>query len=658
MTFRIPVILSIFATMYFPSGVAVADSNVIPTSDFFRPHKVRRVEISPDGALIAVNLVEDGHDKLALIDMQERKGVEVFNGDIEAGHILRDYHWVDSNTILLRDSSGRNEQMALVHWKGIQNGRATAHAERRDLEGVLVDPLPEQENRFLFSVQSFFEDSRSTVYLVDLDDVPLIRAGENVAAQGIEKGYGWITDASGVVRLAMSFGEESGVRHYLHRRDADSPWRNFKTVTGREKFTLAAFTDDPSKILVISNFERDTAALMEFDMEKGEFGEIVFAKSGVDLAAPIVDWKTRRVKGVVYREAGEHRRHYFDTKSAGEYESLKSLFIDQSVMVIGESDDGSKKVIAVYGDRNPGSFHFVDKEALTVELIGKAAPWLESERLAKTVNGIAVSTDDLRIPYYLTLPRRGNRPYPLVVMPHGGPYGVREQVFFNPRVQFLANRGFAVVRLDYRGSAGYGKKFLEAGKKQWGLGIEDDIRAVLEKVRKNDAVDPEKSCIVGGSYGGYSALMSVIRSPGMFRCAASFAGVTDIPLLFASSDWSRSDKLVDHAKETIGDPETEYEGLKARSPVYRADEIEVPVFLAHGSRDDRVDIEHAYRMKVMLDAHEKEYEWKVYMGEGHGLTSTGNQRDYHEKLAAFLSKHLDVELSEPEIGEEVRDEDS
>jgi dipeptidyl aminopeptidase/acylaminoacyl peptidase len=206
-------------------------------------------------------------------------------------------------------------------------------------------------------------------------------------------------------------------------------------------------------------------------------------------------------------------------------------------------------------------------------------------------------------------------------LPHGGPLGVRDSRQFDPLVQYIATWGIAILQVNYRGSSGYGQKFLEAGYREYAKGIEDDIEAAVELVTTKGLVDSDRMCVAGMSYGGYSALISVMRRPDRYLCTATVAGISDVPLFLNSTGMTRTEEGRDALEKYIGDPETEYERLVSISPAYRADEIEIPVLIVHGTEDRRVDVEHAYRLKTMLKAHGKRYSWYLLKGAGHSPTN-------------------------------------
>jgi dipeptidyl aminopeptidase/acylaminoacyl peptidase len=225
-------------------------------------------------------------------------------------------------------------------------------------------------------------------------------------------------------------------------------------------------------------------------------------------------------------------------------------------------------------------------------------------------------------------------------MPHGGPIGMADVRGYSSDVQYLARSGFAVLQVNYRGSGGYGRRFQEAGHRQWGRGIEDDIETAVDHVLASGRVDGGRMCVVGASYGGYSALMMVIREPKRYRCAASLSGVTDIALLFNVDSVTGGEILTSQMEKIVGDPDRDYEEMRRYSPVYRADEIEVPIHLAHGEWDRTVDLDHLIRMKLALDLAKTPAQATIYAKMGHGFASREAAVRHWLNLYAFLAQHL------------------
>jgi dipeptidyl aminopeptidase/acylaminoacyl peptidase len=289
-----------------------------------------------------------------------------------------------------------------------------------------------------------------------------------------------------------------------------------------------------------------------------------------------------------------------------------------------------------------------EDDAEDCELVAEVAPWLDGRLLSETLALDVATTDDLVVEAFLTLPANGGETLPLLALPHGGPIGVSDDRYFSSEVQWLAHNGYAVLQVNYRGSRGYGEEFKNAGLRQWGRGIEDDIEAAVRRVLADyPRIDADRVGVFGGSYGGYSAVMSVIRNPELFKCAASYAGVMDLTLLFTQSELNRTDYLRETLSRYVGDPEVDQAEQMEHSPVYRYRDIKRPVLLGHGMEDTIVDVEHSWRLRKMLFLAGADPEFILLDGVGHGFRYVDDARDFYEPLLAFLDTHLKADASEP-----------
>jgi dipeptidyl aminopeptidase/acylaminoacyl peptidase len=248
--------------------------------------------------------------------------------------------------------------------------------------------------------------------------------------------------------------------------------------------------------------------------------------------------------------------------------------------------------------------------------------------------------DGLKIPAFLTLPAAASRSLPTVIMIHGGPTA-RDAWAFDADVQLLASRGYAVLQPQFRGSSGFGRKFEEAGYGQWGLAMQDDITAGVDYLVKQQIADPNRVCIYGASYGGYAALWGLVKTPGLFKCGISFAGVVDLELMFKdSSDRTSNDAAMEMMRSRIGDPKLNKQQFDQVSPLKHAALIAAPVLLMHGDEDRRVPIVHGKKMRKALLDHGKQVEWLSFEGEGHGLYKYQSQQAYFKALLAFLDANI------------------
>jgi dipeptidyl aminopeptidase/acylaminoacyl peptidase len=293
----------------------------------------------------------------------------------------------------------------------------------------------------------------------------------------------------------------------------------------------------------------------------------------------------------------------------------------------------------VEGSDQPVALYHLDIVRAQASLLDVAAPWLEGKHFVESQILRVKSRDGLPIEAYLTVPPASGK-RPLVVLPHGGPVGVSDRLLFNPEVQFLASLGYAVLQVNFRGSEGYGKAFREAGHHAEGTGIEDDIDVALTEALARYPLDPQRMCVMGSSYGGYSALQSTVRWPQRFRCAVSISGVSDRVLFFTASDSGNSAKGRETLERIIGNPNTELDQMLETSPLYHYRELQVPVMLVHGEQDMRVDYEHARRLVRMLNLAGHKPVMLSFKDGGHSYGDIEQIEKTYAGIAGFLERYL------------------
>ena len=266
--------------------------------------------------------------------------------------------------------------------------------------------------------------------------------------------------------------------------------------------------------------------------------------------------------------------------------------------------------------------------------------WINPEQMSQMQPIAFEARDGLTIPGYVTIPkdRKEGEAVPLIVNPHGGPFGVRDVWGFNPEHQFFASRGYAVVQVNYRGSGGYGRAFEQAGYGKWGREMQDDISDAVTYLVEEGIADPNRVCIYGGSYGGYATMAGLTFTPDLYQCGINYVGVTDVGLLFDSMPrhWEPLKELM---KVQIGDPD-DGAFMDSISPVAHVENIDDPILIVHGRRDPRVVIEHAEKLRREMRKMEKPFEWLVKGNEGHGFSKEDNRIELYTKMDSFLAEHL------------------
>ena len=292
----------------------------------------------------------------------------------------------------------------------------------------------------------------------------------------------------------------------------------------------------------------------------------------------------------------------------------------------------------------PSTYVLYNTQTGELNRIGEAFPGIDAARMGRQQPVRYTARDGRGIPGLLTLPPGGGKNLPLVVLVHGGPYMRGSSWGWNPESQFLASRGYAVLEPEFRGSQGYGQAHYRAGWKQWGMAMQDDIADGARWAVAQGHADPKRICIAGASYGGYATLMGLAKDGDLYRCGISWAGVTDIDLLYGGQ-WSFADDLPDDYKkygmpELIGDRVKDAAQLTATSPIRQAARITQPLLLAHGAVDRRVTISHGTRFRDALKRTNQQVEWIEYAEEGHGWRAPATRVDFWGRVEKFLDRHI------------------
>lgn len=327
-----------------------------------------------------------------------------------------------------------------------------------------------------------------------------------------------------------------------------------------------------------------------------------------------------------------------DSTDAKLYRALQKAFPFEVVDFINFSQNGDKLLFLVSSDRDPGAYYLLDTKTHKVKKLFALAPWIKPRQMAPRVPFRFRADDGMMLEGILTFPlHRKRKNLPMVLVPHGGPFGIRDSWYFDWDAQFLANRGYLVLQVNYRGSGGRGVKFENAGFRQWGTRIQQDLIDGVKWTIAHHFADPRRICVFGGSFGGYSALMSVIRAPDLFQCAIGYSGVYDLADLYENGDIQSTESGQNYLSTVIGHDKKR---LAANSPDKLTARIDVPVFLAHGKDDKRAPFAQAEAMRDALKAAHKTVQWMAINGEGHGFYTEKDRAAFLSKMQAFLEKYI------------------
>lgn len=509
----------------------------------------------------------------------------------------------------------------------------------RDLT-LVAHMLPESREHVLMAAndrRSHFNLYRVNVYTGQLDEV----------AEGRVETDSWLTDLRGVPRVRWDYDSDDEKFEMFVRSGDGDVWEKVSEYGEKDlpDLKVVGFADDPKVAIVANRQSTDRLALYEYDLVGRKLGRRLFGHDTVDVGSPfgslLYDPATSKLIGATYVE-DLWRVHYFDDELRLVQAAADEAFPDSAIVrLVSWPADRRRFVFYTEGPKDPGSYHLLDRRSKTSELIGRSFPKLVPKELGDVAIIRYPTRDGIKLTGYLTLPPgRGEKNLPMVVLPHGGPE-LRDAVEFDPLAQALANRGYLVFQPNFRGSGGYGRAFAEAGHRQWGRRMQDDITDGVEALIADGSVDRNRICIVGGSYGGYAALAGGAFTPELYKCVVSFAGVSDLVGMVEYERRSGVESSVyRYWAKRMGDPRTDEEEMRAWSPVRSAAKFKAPVLLIHGEWDGNVPYKQSLAMEGALSAAGKDVQLIRVRQEGHGFDNEGSQLLLFSEIERFVVRHL------------------
>lgn len=499
-----------------------------------------------------------------------------------------------------------------------------------------VEGLPLEPNGKFYMTRTSAESAigRSLLYEVDATTgrhrlVANVGGGQNMR---------FVMDADGVPRFA--YGVDKNEQQLLYVAEvAGGDWREVPGESVGGVFRPLGFAPDGAHVFGTHAADNGPQVLVKADLGLRE-REVLATTGGFNDVGAVV-WDSRGQPLAVELGGGLPRLKYLDTGSPDLklYQSLRTGFPGQSVKFVDHSADGNVSLIYIYSDRNPGEWAVMDRKKDVLARLLQRNPAIDPETMGTRRYIRFKAGDGLELDGYLTVPAGVSEPrdMPLVLMPHGGPHHVSDGWGFDTDAQFLASRGYLVLQVNYRGSGGRGYAFQEAGYRRWATRIQDDLVDGMRWAVAEGYADPARICTYGASFGGYSALMLAARAPDLVSCAAGLSGLYDLRAMAEKSDTSRSYRGRAYIERVIGDDDDE---LLANSPLARAADIRVPVFLAHGREDERTPFRQAKAMKKALEKAGNAPVWMAVKGEAHGFYAPENAIAFYRQLEAFLAEHI------------------
>lgn len=448
---------------------------------------------------------------------------------------------------------------------------------------------------------------------------------------------GWITDHAGVIRFATKTDGTDNVFYY--RANEKEPFTEYMRTGYRDSWYPVLFTFDNQNLYVSHNLNgRDKMAVVEWDLAGKKETKLIFENADNDVSNLSYS-KKRQLLTMVSWTGAREERHFLDDATKAMYDKLGSNFKGLEYWVYGEDDSETKYMVWAGSDRDPGSYYFYDAESEKLEKVATLRPWIDPAQMAEMQPISYKSRDGLTIHGYLTLPKgRDAKNLPVVVNPHGGPWA-RDDWGFNPEVQLLANRGYAVLQMNFRGSTSYGRKFWEASFKQWGKTMQDDISDGVQWLIDQGTADPKRIAIYGGSYGGYATLAGLTFTPDLYACGVDYVGVSNL-FTFMNTVPPYWEAWRKQMYEMVGDPQKDSVLMREASPVFHVDRIKVPLFIAQGATDPRVNKDESDQVVKALNDRGVEVQYLLKENEGHGFRLEENRFEFYEAMDKFLDEHI------------------
>jgi dipeptidyl aminopeptidase/acylaminoacyl peptidase len=634
---------------------ARAASANISAQDFFRLPDVMRPVLSPDGNHMAFLARAGTRLGLAVIDLEKRTSQIIATlPDID----VVEFHWVNSQRLVFVSGNLQDPAGTVSPWKtgGLFAVDRDGSDARRlalplgDGSAVVVRP---RITRYLSSVADGGDDIIVSSNERTFDSPDAYRLNTRTARKILltfdNPGdvLQWGMDRDGVARAAIS---QKGTRlRVSYRRDEKSPWIKWSEGDFRDPVPgpVAIGYDGAilglaysEKLMDGANNTRMTAALARLD-ERGQIQQLLASRADTDMQTPVFDPVAKKLVGA--RGFAERQPTIWLDDGWASIQKQIDQELSSAVNVFTPPEQAKRMLVYSYSDVNPGTVYLLDLRTRKLERVIDVRPWIKPTQMAESRYVKFSAHDDVPLTALVTTPRGAPaKNLPTVVLVHGGPWVEGYSWRWDAEAQFLASRGYAVIQPNFRGTLGLGLRHLLSSFKQWGLAMQDDVTDAAQWAVKQGIADPKRMCIYGASYGGYSALQGLVRTPDLFQCAISYIGPSDLQLVYSVtwSDTSDSDFNRYMFPVMIGDPDKDRAQLRATSPLQNVDKIKGAVMIAHGGEDRRVPIVHAERMRAALEREGKTVEWFVKNDEGHGFAKIENRVEFYTRMEAFLRKHI------------------
>ena len=602
----------------------------IPLEDFFKNPEKARYQISPDGKYFSFMAPYEKRMNLFVQEIGKDSAVRLTS---ETDRDISGYFWKNPTRILYLKDTGGDENFRL-YGVNIDGSNLKCFTDFPKVRTQIIDDLIDFPDEVIIGL------NKRNPEVFDPYRLNIVTGAMKLLAENPGNIQGWILDHEGKLRAATAIVDGINTQ-ILYRAKETDKFKPVLTTNFKESVSPMIFTFDNKNIYAVSNLGRDKSALVVFDIANGKELETLYENPDYDVNDVVWSRLGKKLVAVNY-ESWKPERYYLDEEGKKIYESIQKKLGDYTFNITSLTKAEDKFMIRAYSDRSLGGYYVYDKAKDSLQKVADLFTWLKEDELAQMLPIEYTARDSVKINGYLTLPvgytMEDAKNLPVVVNPHGGPWA-RDSWGFNPEIQFLANRGYAVLQVNFRGSTGYGRNFWEKSFKQWGLSMQDDVTDGTNWLIKKGIADPKRIAIYGGSYGGYATLEGLVKEPDLYAAGVDYVGVSNL-FTFMRTIPPYWKPMLDMMYEMVGNPKADSAQFVATSPAMNADKIKTPLFVAQGKNDPRVNKDESDQMVDALKKRGIVVEYMVKDNEGHGFHNEENRFDFYRAMEKFLGEHL------------------
>ncbi|WOH36337.1 S9 family peptidase [Thalassotalea fonticola] len=614
----------------------------LPLEYFFNRSDIVDLKISPTGEYFAGKVKIDGLFQLAILERKTMKPIQLLSFNKDKSE-LHEFGWLNEERVYASMSTQAGP---------LDKPRGTGVLFAGNIDGSKkIQLLGPHGNGFYFwgahTILSRLKDDKRNI-LIELSNwersyvhkLNVYTGKIRKVAKSPTKSASFMVDDNEQVRIAIGYEEDDGVsRTIIHyRADNRGDWQELDSRDENEGRFSPMGTFDETGMQVYIAKGAEGKGIYHYDV-KNKSTKLIHAIDGEETIDGFLYNEALDIIGIL-RQKGKLEAELFDAKSDAVklYRSVAASFPGQIVRFSGFTEDKDFAVIKTFSDLNPTSFYLFDLKNPKMSYLLNTKAWVDPKKTAPMEPISYQARDGLEITGFLTRPLGKAKDLPMVVYVHGGPYGIKDEWGYDSRVQFMANRGYAVLQINYRGSGGRGNDFIKSNYQKMGAEMQDDLTDGTLWAIEQGIANKDRICIFGASYGGYAAMMAVVKEPDLYKCAIPYVGVYDIAIQKDESDTAN----FEGGRKFLADAWNAYdeEFVKERSPIYHLDKLKAPLFLVHGEDDPRCPIEQYEALAEALDKRGIKYESLVKDDEGHGFYDLDNVFELHQRLEKFLKKHI------------------